>query len=65
MSMRTHGEIDGVYFTRLGFSIAALATKYKLYSVSGVSDSKIVYADTMKELRQQIKDYNQVEYEKD
>lgn len=64
--MRKYGQIDGVNFVRVGFSMKALATKYKLFLTDASGDAynqKPVYADTMLELKEQINKYNQVTHE--
>lgn len=52
--MRTYGEIAGVSFRKVGFSIYTLKTEYKLSTGDG---SVSVYADTMKELKKEITKY--------
>lgn len=49
--MRAHGEIGGVSFRKVGFSIYTLKTEYKLSTGDG---SVSVYVDTMKELKEEI-----------
>ena len=52
--MRTKGEIDGVQFICIKWSIKALSYEYKLWDSQS---SKIIFVDTMKELRSQIANF--------
>ena len=56
--MRSYGEIRGVSFRKVGFSIYHLATEYKLSTGDG---SISVYADSMTELKKEIN--NLVDYD--
>jgi len=57
--MRKYGEIDGVYFVFQGFSIWNLAYEYKLsYDCVTI----LTYANTMKELKQEINKFRNGEY---
>lgn len=49
--MRSYGEIAGVSFRKVGFSIYHLATEYELSTGDG---SISVYADNMTELKKEI-----------
>lgn len=53
--MRTYGEINGVSFKKIRFSIYAHSYEYKLND--GYS-SKTVYADNMTELKKEISLFN-------
>jgi len=58
--MRTYGEIAGVSFNRLRWSVYHLATEYRLYD--GES-TKLVYVNTMLELKEEIRNFIWEEYE--
>lgn len=52
--MRTYGEIGGVSFRLICFSIYNLANEYKLYD--GINQ-KTVYVNSMKELKDEIQNF--------
>lgn len=54
--MRSYGEVDGVQFTKKHWCISNLATKV-IISYDG--DSKCVYVDDMKQLREEIQTFKQ------
>ena len=58
MALRTYGEIDNVQFVRQGFDIYTNGIKYRLL---GYNVSKYVSINTMKELKQEISNFNKEE----
>jgi len=58
MALRSYGEIDNVQFVRQGFDIYTNGIKYRLL---GYNVSKYVSINTMKELKQEISNFNKEE----
>lgn len=53
--MRTHGEIDNIYFKSYGFDIYTQGIKYKLI---GSDSNTFVSVTSMKELKEAITKFN-------
>ena len=49
--MRSYGEISGVQFSRKGWDISALATKYNIWDGDNF---RVVHVTTMRELKDEI-----------
>jgi hypothetical protein len=63
--MRRYGQIDGVDFDKVGFNIYNLAFEYTLREFEGdiAVRKKSVYVNNMKELREEIKKFNEEDHE--
>lgn len=53
--MKRHGQISNIMFSRQGWDIYNMAIKYKIW---GNGESKLVFVNSMMELKEEIVNYH-------